>query len=176
MQLYTDALGTHGWGAYWSGRWLQRSWSPAQCFMNIAWKELFAICVVHIPGADNNIADVLCRSQMAKVYQLTPLARQAPDPIPVWPSQSFTNASCNAVIMELPPLLPLRRILLPAILHLACLFIIASIITNPTIFLCLQITACVPQNLESAFVWYPCVAHRRGFQWPNIWSTVATSL
>ena len=30
MQLYTDASGTQGWGAYWSGRWLQRSWSTTQ--------------------------------------------------------------------------------------------------------------------------------------------------
>ena len=43
MQLYTDASGTQGWGAYWSGRWLQHRWSPAQHLMNIAWKELFAI-------------------------------------------------------------------------------------------------------------------------------------
>jgi len=173
MQLYTDASGTQGWGAYWSGRWLQRSWSPAQRLMNIAWKELFAIliavhswgaywtkqkivfhcdnqavvdiwgkgtthdpnimalvrllyfraaqyninvCVMHIPGADNNIADALSRSQMAKFYQLTPLARQAPDPIPAWPSQSFTNASCNAVIMELPPQpdAPTTRVYLPS--------------------------------------------------------------
>jgi len=139
MQLYRDDLGTQRWGAYWSGRWLQHSWSIAQRLMNIAWKELFAIliavrswgaywtkqttvfhcdnqavvdiwgketthdhnimalvrllyfraaqyninaCVMHIPGADNSIAYALSCSQMTKFYQLTPLAKQAPDPIP----------------------------------------------------------------------------------------------
>ena len=47
------------------------------------------------------IADALFRFQMIK---LAPTARQAPDPILAWPPQSFINASCNAVIMELPPL------------------------------------------------------------------------
>ena len=27
MKLYTDASGTEGWGAFWSGRWLQARWS-----------------------------------------------------------------------------------------------------------------------------------------------------
>ena len=30
MQLLTDVSGSDGWGAYWSGRWLQDHWSPAQ--------------------------------------------------------------------------------------------------------------------------------------------------
>ena len=59
--------------------------------------------VVHIPGTHNNIADALSRFHMTMFYQLVPLAKQTPDPIPDWPPQSFINASCNAVIMELPP-------------------------------------------------------------------------
>ena len=43
MKLYTDASGTEGWGAFWSGRWLQARWSPTQADMPILWKELFAI-------------------------------------------------------------------------------------------------------------------------------------
>ena len=35
MSLYTDASGMVGWGAYWSGRWLQVKWTPAQCNKNI---------------------------------------------------------------------------------------------------------------------------------------------
>jgi len=58
---------------------------------------------MHIPGVHNNIADALSRFQMMKFYQLVPMAKQSPDPIPAWPPQSFINASCNAVIMELPP-------------------------------------------------------------------------
>ena len=43
MNLYTDASGTLGWGAYWSGRWLQARWSFNDCKKDIVWKELFAI-------------------------------------------------------------------------------------------------------------------------------------
>ena len=51
MLLFTDASGSEGWGAYWSGRWLQDWWSPEQQKMNITWKELYAIVmVVHTWG------------------------------------------------------------------------------------------------------------------------------
>ena len=43
MNLYTDASGSKGWGAFWSGRWIQAHWSPAQVVKPILWKELFAI-------------------------------------------------------------------------------------------------------------------------------------
>ena len=43
MSLYTDASGTLGWGAYWSGRCIQADWSPDKIGRDIAWKELFAI-------------------------------------------------------------------------------------------------------------------------------------
>ena len=43
MSLFTDASGEHGWGAYWSGRWLQGQWSSSDTSQDIAWKELFAI-------------------------------------------------------------------------------------------------------------------------------------
>ena len=46
MNLYTDASGTLGWGAYWSGRWLQAHWSLDDCKKDIVWKELFAIVAV----------------------------------------------------------------------------------------------------------------------------------
>ena len=62
------------------------------------------VYVMHIPGAHNYIAYALSRFQMIKFHQLTSTARQASDPILAWPPQSFINASCNAVIMELPPL------------------------------------------------------------------------
>ena len=61
------------------------------------------VCIIHIPGTHNNIADALSRFQMIKFYQFVPLAKQTPDPIPDWPLQSFINAPCNAVITELPP-------------------------------------------------------------------------
>ena len=43
MSLYTDASGTLGWGAYWSGCWIQADWSPDKIGRDIAWKELFTI-------------------------------------------------------------------------------------------------------------------------------------
>ena len=43
MHLFTDASSTVGWGAYWSGRWLQAHWSPTQSSRSIVWKELYAI-------------------------------------------------------------------------------------------------------------------------------------
>ena len=42
ITTYTDASGSHGWGAYWSGRWLQTCWTPAQQQMDTTWKELFS--------------------------------------------------------------------------------------------------------------------------------------
>ena len=52
MQLFTDASGTIGWGAYWCGKWLQGRWSKLQLCMDIAWKELFAIVMaVHTWGS-----------------------------------------------------------------------------------------------------------------------------
>ena len=40
MNLYTDASGTLGWIAYWSGRWLQAQWSLNDSKKDIVWKEL----------------------------------------------------------------------------------------------------------------------------------------
>ena len=157
MQLFTDASGTIGWGAYWCGKWLQGRWSKLQLCMDIAWKELFAIvmaihtwgslwqrqkilfhcdnqavisiwesgttrakeimalvrllyysaakyninvCITHITGTENVIADCLSRFQQDKFKKLAPLANPAPDSIPAWPTQSFIEASCSAAILE----------------------------------------------------------------------------
>ena len=43
MQIFTDASGSKGWGAYWSNCWLQSEWSPEQAKQDIVWKELYAI-------------------------------------------------------------------------------------------------------------------------------------
>ena len=43
LQLYTDASGTLGFGAYFQGAWLIGSWSDTQLSRSIQWKELFAI-------------------------------------------------------------------------------------------------------------------------------------
>jgi len=46
MSLFTDASGSLGWGADWSGHWIQSHWSPQQAKKDIVWKELFAIASV----------------------------------------------------------------------------------------------------------------------------------
>lgn len=46
MELYTDASGTHGCGAYYQGNWFHHNWQPHQRLSNqisIQWQELFAI-------------------------------------------------------------------------------------------------------------------------------------
>ena len=36
MELFTDASGSNGWGAYFAGRWISDRWSTARCEMSIA--------------------------------------------------------------------------------------------------------------------------------------------
>ena len=43
LELYTDASGTHGYGAFFKGAWFNASWLPNQISRSIQWKELFAI-------------------------------------------------------------------------------------------------------------------------------------
>lgn len=46
LDLYTDASGTHGCGAYYSGEWFHYPWQPHQQLSpitSIQWQELFAI-------------------------------------------------------------------------------------------------------------------------------------
>ena len=43
MELFTDASGLGGWGAYWAGRWLQAQWPAEHLHKDITWKELYAI-------------------------------------------------------------------------------------------------------------------------------------
>ena len=43
LELYTDASGAVGWGAFWNGCWIRGDWSPDHLSMSITWKELYAI-------------------------------------------------------------------------------------------------------------------------------------
>ena len=45
FQLFTDASGTLGFGAYWNGAWFSQPWSPCTVSRPIEWKELYAIVV-----------------------------------------------------------------------------------------------------------------------------------
>ena len=158
LNLYTNASGVHGWGAYWDGRWIQSHRSLSQRDMDITWKEMYAIvlavhtwgsswarqkilfhcdnqavveiwdrgstraphtmgldrllyfcasrcdinvCVTHVSGVCNDIADSLSRFQIEKFRKLASRSIKYPDHIPAWPTQSFMSAFCNAGIMEL---------------------------------------------------------------------------
>ena len=57
------------------------------------------VCIVHIAGVNNEIAKCLSRFQQDKFRWLVPLANPAPDNIPMWLTQSFIDASCNATIL-----------------------------------------------------------------------------
>ena len=43
LELFTDAAGTLGYGAYFRGAWFHYAWQPHQLEHSIQWKELFAI-------------------------------------------------------------------------------------------------------------------------------------
>ncbi|XP_065177334.1 uncharacterized protein LOC135807904 [Sycon ciliatum] len=45
MQLQTDASGTHGYGAFYNGRWLRGEWTAQNENENIEFKEMYAIIV-----------------------------------------------------------------------------------------------------------------------------------
>jgi len=60
------------------------------------------VCVTHIAGVCNDIADFLSHFQMDKFRFLAPRSEPLPDSIPPWPSQIFMTASCSAGILVLP--------------------------------------------------------------------------
>ena len=60
------------------------------------------VCVTHVAGIYNDIADSLSRFQMGKFRKLAPRFEVLPDCIPASPTHIFITASCNAGIMELP--------------------------------------------------------------------------
>ena len=45
LQLYTDASGSRGWGAYNNGRWINGTWTREEVERDITWKELYALLV-----------------------------------------------------------------------------------------------------------------------------------
>ena len=54
MELYTDASGTLGYGAYFQGHWFRAAWEPLQRppFVSIQWQELFAVVAAARAWAD----------------------------------------------------------------------------------------------------------------------------
>ena len=62
----------------------------------------FNVCVQHIPGVRNDIADALSCFQHHRFRRLAPNANPHPDIIPALPHQAFIAASCSADIMVSP--------------------------------------------------------------------------
>ena len=74
------------------------------------------VCITYIPGINNDIVDCLSRYQQDKFQMLPPKANYAQDIIPAWPTNSFTEVSCNTSLMELPhpPLIEVTSKSLPS--------------------------------------------------------------
>ena len=58
------------------------------------------VCITHIAGTENVIADCLSCFQQDKFKKLAPLANPAHNSTPAWPTQSFTKTSCSVAILE----------------------------------------------------------------------------
>jgi len=98
------------------------------------------VCVIHVPGVCNEIADSLSRFQMERFRKFAPRANIHPDSIPVWPTQSFITASYNAGIMVLPSPqdehISVRISQIPVLLQPVLSHIIPDIISVTSVFLC----------------------------------------
>ena len=117
-ELFAIVLAVHTWGSFWSwqkilfhcdNRAVIDIWSRGStcaphtmalvrllyfCASNYNIK----VCVIHVPGVCNDIANSLSRFQMERFRKLVPKANILPNHIPAWPTQTFTTASCNAGI------------------------------------------------------------------------------
>jgi len=122
-ELFVILVAVHTWGTHWARKkilfhcdnqsvvdiWGKGSTPDPQIMALVRFLYFRAaqhninICVIHIPGTDNDLADAISCFQMAKFCQLAPAAQSTPDLIPAWPTESFTRTSCNAAIMALPP-------------------------------------------------------------------------
>ena len=62
----------------------------------------FSVCVQHILGEHNDIADALSCFQLQQFRRVAPRANPHPDVILAWPQQAFIAPSCSAHIMVSP--------------------------------------------------------------------------
>jgi hypothetical protein len=97
-ELYTDAAGSLGCGAYFQGAWFHYDWQPHQLAHSIQWKELFAIaltcfsrqqggisispCNTYVLGTTNTITDALPRMHFHTFLSLAPQANKVPTVTP----------------------------------------------------------------------------------------------
>ena len=119
-ELFAIVMAVHTWGSLWKRQkilfhcdnqavvsiWKAGSTKAKETMALVrllyysAAKHNINVCVAHIAGAKNNIADCLSRFQQVKFKKLAPQASPVPDSIPAWPTQSFIDASCSAAILE----------------------------------------------------------------------------
>ena len=110
MQLFTDASGSKGWGAFWSNcdnNTVVEIWQKGSthCKEIMALVRLLYFCVAqynihimitHIAGINNNIADAISRFQMERFSSLAPAANLQSDPIRALPTLTSANCGTNA--------------------------------------------------------------------------------
>ena len=119
-ELFAIVIAVHTWGSLWqrqkilfhcdnqavvsvwgSGSTRAKETMALVCLLYYsAAKYNIYVCIAHIAGTNNNIADCLSRFQQEKFKKLAPQANLAPDSIPAWPTQSFIDASCSFAIWE----------------------------------------------------------------------------
>ena len=121
-ELYAIVMAVHAWGAAWQRQkilfncdnqtivdiWDKGSTKSPEIMALVRLLYLCAaryniyVCVQHIPGNSNRIADAISRFQDALFKKLAPEAEATPETIPAWPPQAFTIASCDSAIMVSP--------------------------------------------------------------------------
>ena len=117
-ELFATVMAVHTWGVLWQGQkilihcdnlaivtiWELGSTRAKETMALICLLYYCAaryniniiLCIVHIVGVNSVIANCLSQN---KFWQLAPLANPTPDTIPVWPIQSFIDASSSATIL-----------------------------------------------------------------------------
>ena len=118
-ELYAIVMAVHTWGSLWKRKRIlfycdnqavvdiwESGFTRASETMALVRLLYFAaarhntnVCIVHIDGANNVIADCLSHFKLDRFKQLAPLANPAADNIPAWLIQSFIEASCNAATL-----------------------------------------------------------------------------
>ena len=121
-ELYAITVAAHTWGTFWKHLKIvfncdnltvvtvwQKGTSKSPEIMALVRLLYFCaahhninICVQHIPGQINEIADSISRFQEVHFRELAPNANPSPDNIFAWPAHAFTAASCSSAIMASP--------------------------------------------------------------------------
>ena len=80
LQLFTDASGALGYGAYFQGHWFRGDWAPEQALnpvtvISISWQELYVIVLAALFFCDNEAAVQAINSGTAKCPHMASLIR-----------------------------------------------------------------------------------------------------